>query len=465
METIVHQITEELSKKILNLIKNNGLRDISWFASEALDCCKESVGELIVSAVGQLNEEVRADKGFRKEQGLVLKEKDRPRSIFTDVGMIDFKRDYFWSKVEGTYLYPVDTMIGLEPYARIGDEISAKLVAQAGEVSYEKSAVFVTEGKISKQTVKNKLCQIGKLETPIPKEKRIVKELHIFADEDHVAMQKGNNKMVPLVTVTEGIHAVGKNRNELKQAVHFTDKITETKQLWETVAGYISGAYEEREIERIYLHGDGAPWIKQGLEEWACCHFVIDGFHFEKHLKRVTGSFPGQSYSFRIRQAIIKKDASKASQLVLEMIRQAEGPAQEKRIRKFRSYLKNNWEGIVRRYTGGILGSCTEALVSHVYSERLSRNPMGWSEKGLEKMAELRVYTRNGCKVSASAFRRTDEEKNRSLLKEYGQERLRNAISGCKDWSIFEKEQYIPAINTGTQVLIRSYGKQRSLVG
>ena len=99
METIVHQITEELSKKILNLIKNNGLSDISRFASEALGCCKESVGELIVSSVSQLNEEIRRDKGFRKEQGLVLKEKDRPRSIFTDVGMIDFKRDYFWSKI------------------------------------------------------------------------------------------------------------------------------------------------------------------------------------------------------------------------------------------------------------------------------------------------------------------------------------------------------------------------------
>ena len=74
METIVHQITEELSKKILNLIKNNGLSDISRFASEALYCCKESVGELIVSSVSQLNEEIRRDKGFRKEQGLVLKE-------------------------------------------------------------------------------------------------------------------------------------------------------------------------------------------------------------------------------------------------------------------------------------------------------------------------------------------------------------------------------------------------------
>lgn len=90
---------------------------------------------------------------------------------------------------------------------------------------------------------------------------------------------------------------------------------------------------------------------------------------------------------------------------------------------------------------------------------------MGWSEAGLNKMAKLRVYIRNGCKVSGDAFKRSEEEKDRSILKEYGKEHLRNAIRGCKDWSLFEKEQYNPAVNTATQILVRSYGRQRSLVG
>ena len=118
----------------------------------------------------------------------------------------------------------------------------------------------------------------------------------------------------------------------------------------------------------------------------------------------------------------------------------------------------------MRRYTEDIMGSCTEGLVSHIYSERLSRDPMGWSEAGLNRMAELRVYTRNGCVVTGKAFKRTDEEKKRSILREYGEERLRNVISGSLDWSIFEKGQYNPAINKGTQVLIRAYGRQHSMV-
>jgi len=308
------------------------------------------------------------------------------------------------------------------------------------------------------------LRAVGKLEKAAPEEKRVASELHIFADEDHVHLQEGKNRIVPLITLSEGIQTVHKGRNVLVNPVHFTSTIYQTKETWETVGGYISQAYEENQIERIYLHGDGAPWIKQGMEELADCHYVMDGFHFEKHLKQATAAFPKQNYRYRIRQAVQEKSLEKVTSLIREMLSLCKGPKQEKRVRKFLRYVVNNWDGIVRRYTKDIIGSCTEGLVSHVYSERLSRNPMGWSEAGLNKMAELRVYTRNGCSVSGKDFRRPEYEKNRSILKEYGKKRLQNAIHGCWDWSIFEKEQYNPAVNTATQILIRSYGRQRSLV-
>ena len=63
---------------------------------------------------------------------------------------------------------------------------------------------------MSRQTVKNHIRKINALEKqPENPEKRVVKELHVYADEDHVHMQKPNkergkkSKIVPLVTVTE----------------------------------------------------------------------------------------------------------------------------------------------------------------------------------------------------------------------------------------------------------------------
>ena len=465
METIVQQIIAKLGRNICSRIEKEGLSDIDQFASDALSLCKESVRELISGIVKQLNEELRADKAFRKEQGLVLKEKDRERSLLTEVGRIDIARDYYQEKTTGDYVYPLDFIIGMPAYERVSANVNAGLVSQAAEVSYEKSTEIVAGGEVSRQTVKNKLRAVGNLEKPAPAEKRAAAELHIFADEDHVHLQDGKNRMVPLITLSEGIREVHKGRNVLVNPVHFTSTMKETKEAWETVGGYISQAYEENQIKKVYLHGDGAAWIKQGIEELGRCSYVMDGFHFEKHLKRAAAAFPKQNYGYRIHQAIEEKSLEKATNLIREMLSLSEGAKQEKRVREFLRYVLNNWDGIVRRYTEDVVGSCTEGLVSHVYSERLSRNPMGWSEAGLNRMAELRVYTRNGCRVSGEAFKRSEDEKNRSILKEYGRERLWNAIRGCSDWSVFEKEQYNPAINTATQILIRSYGRQRSLVG
>lgn len=64
-------------------------------------------------------------------------------------------------------------------------------------------------------------------------------------------------------------------------------------------------------------------------------------------------------------------------------------------------YLWNNRQAAHLRYSPDICGSCTESLVSHVLSERLSRTPLAWSERGLEKMTMLVVYRKNGRKVTA----------------------------------------------------------------
>ncbi|NLZ27344.1 MAG: ISLre2 family transposase [Firmicutes bacterium] len=465
METIVQQIIMELGKNICKRIEKEGLSDIDRFATDALDLCKGSVRDLISGIARQLNEELRADKSFRKEQGLVLKEKDRERSLLTEVGRIDIVRDYYHERAKDAYVYPLDSILGIPAYERVSANVSAGLVSLAAEVSYEKSAKIATDGEVSRQTVKNKLRAVGKLEKAVPEEKRVAAELHIFADEDHAHLQDGKNRIVPLITISEGTRVVHTGRNALVNPVHFSSTMKATKEAWERVGGYIGQAYEEDKIQKIYLHGDGAAWIKQGIEELGICQYVMDGYHFEKHLKRATAAFPKQNYRYRIRQAIKDKSLGKVTSLIREMFSLSKGVKQEKRVREFLQYVVNNWDGIVQRYTKGIVGSCTEGLVSHVYSERLSRNPMGWSEAGLNKMAELRVYTRNGCRVSGEDFKRPEEEKNRSILKEYGKERLRNAIRGCSDWSIFEKEPYSPAVNTATQVLIRSYGRLQSLVG
>ena len=464
METIVQQNMLEVVKNICQRIEKGGLSDIDQFATDALELCKEGICNLITGLAKKLNEDLRKDKAFCRSLGLRMQEHNRKRTLVTEAGPIDFARDCYRDEGRNTYVYPLDIIFDITAYERVSANVSARLVEEAAELSYRKSAQVVTKGSLSKQTVKNKLQSVGTLEKSAPKEKRSAKELHLFADEDHVALQNGKNQIVPLITLCEGVREVAKGRNALKEPVHFSATSKKTKEAWGKVAGYISQAYEVDKIQKIYLHADGAPWIKEALNELSCS-YVMDGFHFEKHLRQATAAFKKKNYRFLIREAVKEESFKKAAALIGEMLLEAQEPEQKKKLKDFERYLFNNWQPIVRRYTENITGSCTEALVSHIYSCRLSRNPMGWSEEGLAKMAELRVYTKNGCKVTASAFKRTHEDKQRSVLKEYGEQIIKEAAKKPKDWSIFEKERCNYAINTATQILIRSYGRLHGVAG
>lgn len=63
-----------------------------------------------------------------------------------------------------------------------------------------------------------------------------------------------------------------------------------TGKLWKEVSGYISQTYEVGELEKIWIHEDGGGWIRNGLEEFAQTRHVMDGFHWERELKRFSRS-------------------------------------------------------------------------------------------------------------------------------------------------------------------------------
>src|SRR5699024_2368439 len=76
---------------------------------------------------------------------------------------------------------------------------------------------------------------------------------------------------------------------------------------------------------------------------------------------------------------------------------------------------KRNWDGIRRRVQKGegVLGSSTEGHVSHVVSSRMSSRPMGWSRRGADQMARIRVDRKNG-----GDFRKLEKRKEGTGRKE-----------------------------------------------
>ena len=300
MKKIIHHVEAYLEKVFS--VHVYGITDLDAAASELKKDSDELSRNILQVLIEEMNEALREDKSSRKEMGLVMKEKDRPRSILTELGEIRFDRDYYYNRNTGSYETPLDQMLSVQQRARIGETISAGLVTKATSESYARSSQDVTGGLVSRQSVRNHILKAPELEKqPVSSEKKQIKVLDIYADEDHVHLQKPGkekgkkNKSVPLVTVTEGTVKMSEGRNATVNPMHFVDEKMDSKDLWASVEGFIDKVYDLDDLETIRIHGDGGSWIKSGLENFPNVEHVLDGYHLQKYLRAISNRFPKQS--------------------------------------------------------------------------------------------------------------------------------------------------------------------------
>lgn len=441
MEQIIQQITLNLAKNITEKALEGGLSDIDALASDVLSDCKAAARSIVETIVSEMNLQIRSDKAFRKESGLVLKEKDRSRALLTEIGEINIKRDYFRIKSLNAYGCILDEMLGIRAYERIGDNVRAKLISAAADVSYAKSSQIVTDGVVSRQTVHKLITKAPAFEISAPEEKKGIKALHIYADEDHVHMQKPlkmkgkQNRIVPLVTVSEGVARECKHRNHTINPKHFVDEEFSPNNLWKAVDEYLKSSYEGYGQIPIYIYGDGGGWIKRGLDCIPNSHYVVDGYHYERDLKQVAKLKPNIHFTRLMHYAVLMNDKAQAERAISRLKEGLTGD-NLKKAKDFEIYITNHWDAVVRRTREDTVGSCTEAQVSHVLSERFSRNPMGWSKVGLGKLSKARVFKINGGEITGELLKTKSYEREKA--EELAKDVLRYDIGGNFDWSVFD---------------------------
>lgn len=144
--------------------------------------------------------------------------------------------------------------------------------------------------EISATTVMQKVRQ-EELKVETSEEKKKIKRLYIKADEDHVSERGPKIGMPKLIYIHEGNYTKGK-RKKLKN-VHYIGCLGKnSEKLWLEVAEYIDKKYDTSSIEKIYIGGDGATWIKEGLNWIEKSEFVLDRFHLLKYINQATVEYP-----------------------------------------------------------------------------------------------------------------------------------------------------------------------------
>lgn len=292
MELIIHEIVEKISssyeKELKKLILEKG--DISEFILGTKKTLDEIGVTLVEEALETIDEAYRNSKD--RKHNWTVKSKDDKKTLTTIFGEIKYKRTYYENKKTGKYCYLSDEAVGISAHDKLDASLKTRLIEEAVYMPYSRSGEKATEAvSLTSQTVMNSIRELGGIENDavkIKQEKKTVKILYIEADEDHVALQDGGHIEPKLVYVHEGRKKVGKDRWKLLNARYFSGVYNNSDELWLEVVDYIDQAYDVDSIEKIYLSGDGAPWIKNGLSWIKGSIYVMDRYHLSKYVTQAT---------------------------------------------------------------------------------------------------------------------------------------------------------------------------------
>lgn len=346
------------------------------------------------------------------------------KQLTTSIGDVTFTKTLFVNKETGKSEYLLDRILELEKHERMTEDAVTKMLLETVQTSYRRGGEECSElSGVSKQTVKNKLHQLQFPQMEKCKaEKKSVDYLYIEADEDHVSLQfrekkgdlkenenhqKNNCLITKLVYVHEGIEneSPKSKRHKLVNPYYFCRVCSgkENEKFWDEVYEYIADYYDLSTVKKIYVSGDGGAWIKAGMKRIAGITYVLDEFHLEKYLTKLTSHMLDSRDDAKeeLRKIIRFKKKDDFSKKADELKGYLKDDTGLKRMNEAEEYILSNWMAARARllHKDGVKGCSAEGHVSHILSARMSSRPMGWSIKGASVMAQLRAYYLNGGNV------------------------------------------------------------------
>ena len=328
MENILHDFNEKVINLMTNFLKNSmEVGGLSEFTSNLEDDLMQ-LGYNLTKFSLEYAEDIIFKIKERKEQFESL-EKDE-RNVISIFGEIDFKRRYYLDKQTGERVYLLDEYFKIAPKERLLENVETRLIEEAIETNYEKAgknATYKTE--ISKQTVMNKISDLNiNIDELKVLNKKIVDNIYIIADEDHVHLQKGGIEEPRLIVVYDSIIKDGKRTN--------------------------------------------LEWIPNSIN-------VLDKFHLMKAINGIVGKENKENkleiseYKRRIYRSFYELDFKKTKEVVYEIIAEEMEENTRKRKEKLLNYILNNKEGIsnLYRYQKELHGCSAEGHISHLLFSKI----------------------------------------------------------------------------------------------
>lgn len=392
------------------------------------------------------------ESGWR--DGRYVIQRNDKRTVISSVGDITFDCTYFkrLSK-DGGYSYLLEKMIGLERNERFTEEAEVLLLTEALKTSYKEAArVIPSKQQISKTTVMNKVHSLAD-EIPYKETQEIKKVEYLFieADEDHIAEQHGNSSVENKSMISKLAYvyeckqdAKGcTGKKELVNSFYFSGLYQGkegNERFWQNIQNYIVANYDNEYLKKVFISGDGASWIKSGVDYIGKAVFCADKFHLMKYINLAAAQVLDEkdlakSELWHLLYSRKSKAKERFDEYTKQMMIAAKNP---EKIENLRKYVLGNWRAIRRTLTNKLVEGCSaESHVSHVLSDRMSSRPMGWSQTGADRMSKLRCYERNYGRESIIELVRYSREQKQ--LKATGTEDITTKAISLRD---IKREHY-----------------------
>lgn len=296
--TLFTALLEELFKAERIFIENT--KDMYGFEEAVKSSANNFASGFMGKVLSSVDEQIRQD-GWRREN-YSIQRKDQ-KTLISSVGDVVFDCTLYRNKNTGKYSYLTEQIIGLNKHERFTQSAEVAVLTEALKTSYARAAERVpSRSKITKTTVMNKVHEYTlEYPDPVPEEKKKQRILYIEADEDHVSEQHGriipedgNKGFISRVAYVYEYKREAPNckgRKELVNKFYFSGLYSGSegvKQFWKEVNAFIEQTYDTEYLEIVYLSGDGAPWIKSGINYVDKAVFCTDRFHLMKYINAAT---------------------------------------------------------------------------------------------------------------------------------------------------------------------------------
>jgi len=272
---------------------------------------------------------------------------------------------------------------------------------------------FLGYQAMSHETIRQKVLKIEPKADDKAENPKDIDVLFLEVDGLHVHKQNSDRstREAKIGVVHEGWEKKhpGSEEYELRNKSYWRTLGT-GEEFWESFSRYLYSKYSISEDTYIVINGDGAPWIREGVNYFESAIYTYDRYHLKKWIK---GALSNRSKQER-REAYLAADANDPTALLVAIAEaeKAEIDVEKKKditdlrlfilenmnaFRDYREILKN--EKGINTELFRPMGAAESNM--NLFSRRLKKMGCSWSFEGLGSMLNALIHLFEGTLIEA----------------------------------------------------------------